>query len=91
MRITLAPRLRPAALAVAALVLVSTLTRVVLALRADAVVPGGAPALAREGIAFYQLASHLFRSGLYADEEQVPPQARNASNAARQVATHARR
>jgi len=54
-------------------------------------IPGVAPALAREGIAFYQLASHLFRSGLYADVEQVPPQARISSNAARQAATHAPR
>jgi phosphoglycerol transferase MdoB-like AlkP superfamily enzyme len=33
-------------------------------------------ALLREAIAFYQVASHVFRSGLYADEEQVPPAAR---------------
>jgi phosphoglycerol transferase MdoB-like AlkP superfamily enzyme len=49
------------------------------------------PALAREGIAFYQVASHVFRSGLYGDEEQVPPAARAAVNAARRVEGHARR
>jgi phosphoglycerol transferase MdoB-like AlkP superfamily enzyme len=49
------------------------------------------PALAREGIAFYQVASHVFRSGLYGDEEQVPPAARTAVNAARRVEGHARR
>ena len=49
------------------------------------------PALAREGIAFYQVASHVFRSGLYGDEEQVPPVARTAANAARRVEGHARR
>ena len=38
------------------------------------------PALAREGIAFYQVASHLFRNGLYGDEEQIAPGARKASN-----------
>lgn len=49
------------------------------------------PALAREGIAFYQVASHLFRNGLYGDEEQIPPQARQTSNAARRTAAHAPR
>jgi phosphoglycerol transferase MdoB-like AlkP superfamily enzyme len=49
------------------------------------------PALAREGIAFYQVASHVFRSGLYGDEEQVPPEARAATNAARRVEGHERR
>jgi len=49
------------------------------------------PALMREGIAFYQLASHVFRSGLYGDEEQVPPAARAAVNAARRVEGHAGR
>jgi phosphoglycerol transferase MdoB-like AlkP superfamily enzyme len=39
MRIVLPPRLRPAAFVVAAFVLVSTLTRIALALRADTVVP----------------------------------------------------
>jgi hypothetical protein len=29
-------------------------------------------AFAREAIAFYQSASHVFRNGLYLDEEQVP-------------------
>jgi len=36
------------------------------------------PDLVREAIAFYQVASHLFRSGLYADEEQLPPEQRVA-------------
>ncbi|HEX9183910.1 MAG TPA: sulfatase-like hydrolase/transferase [Burkholderiales bacterium] len=49
------------------------------------------PALAREGIAFYQVASHVFRTGLYGDEEQVPPAARTAANAARAVVGQARR
>jgi phosphoglycerol transferase MdoB-like AlkP superfamily enzyme len=44
------------------------------------------PALAREGIAFYQVASHLFRNGLYGDEEQIAPEARKASNVPRRVA-----
>jgi phosphoglycerol transferase MdoB-like AlkP superfamily enzyme len=34
------------------------------------------PALAEEAIAFYQVASFLFRSGLYRDEEQIPPEKR---------------
>ena len=34
------------------------------------------PALAEEAAAFYQVASFLFRSGLYRDEEQVPPEKR---------------
>ena len=42
-------------------------------------------ALAREGIAFYQVASHLFRNGLYGDEEQIAPEARKASNVPRRV------
>ena len=42
------------------------------------IAPGGAPDIAREAIAFYQVASHLFRSGLYADEEQLPPERRIA-------------
>jgi phosphoglycerol transferase MdoB-like AlkP superfamily enzyme len=33
----------------------------------------GDPQLVREAIAFYQVASHVFRNGLYRDEEQVPP------------------
>ena len=32
--------------------------------------------LRREAIAFYQVAAHVFRNGLYRDEEQVPPAAR---------------
>jgi phosphoglycerol transferase MdoB-like AlkP superfamily enzyme len=35
-----------------------------------------APALAEEAAAFYQTASYLFRSGLYRDEEQIPPERR---------------
>jgi hypothetical protein len=31
------------------------------------------PGLTREAISYYQLASHVYRSGLYVDEEQVPP------------------
>ena len=34
------------------------------------------PALTREAISFYQVASHLFRNGLFLDEEQVAPEAR---------------
>ena len=49
-------------------------------------VRGVDPALAREGIAFYQVASHLFRNGLYGDEEQIAPEARKASNVPRRVA-----
>jgi arylsulfatase A-like enzyme len=36
------------------------------------------PALAREAIAFYQVASRAFRSGWYGDEEQLPPDQRPA-------------
>ena len=36
------------------------------------------PTLRDEAIAFYEVASHLFRSGLYRDEEQLAPAARNA-------------
>jgi hypothetical protein len=32
--------------------------------------------LMREAIAFYQTAAHVFRAGLYRDEEQLPPAAR---------------
>jgi phosphoglycerol transferase MdoB-like AlkP superfamily enzyme len=46
------------------------------------------PALRREGIAFYQVASHVFRDGLYGDEEQIPPEARDASGVQR-LAAHA--
>jgi len=38
----------------------------------------GDPQLLREAIAFYQVASHVFRNGLYADEEQIPPASRVA-------------
>jgi hypothetical protein len=34
--------------------------------------------LLREAIAFYSAASHVFRSGLYRDEEQTPPEQRAA-------------
>ena len=34
------------------------------------------PVLAGEAIAFYQTASHVYRNGLYRDEEQLPPEAR---------------
>jgi len=37
------------------------------------------PALAREAIAFYQIASHVFRNGLYLDEEQSIPDDRIVS------------
>jgi len=36
-------------------------------------------ALTREAIAFYQVASHVFRNGLYLDEEQTPPESRLAA------------
>jgi phosphoglycerol transferase MdoB-like AlkP superfamily enzyme len=36
------------------------------------------PALTREAISFYQVASHLFRSGRYLDEEQIAFEARAA-------------
>jgi hypothetical protein len=32
----------------------------------------------REAIAFYSVASYVFRSGLYRDEEQNPPEKRAA-------------
>jgi len=53
------------------------------AMKGEELVPAGRvdPALAREGIAFYQVASHVFRSGLYGDEEQIPPEARQADPA----------
>jgi phosphoglycerol transferase MdoB-like AlkP superfamily enzyme len=44
------------------------------------------PGLAREGIAFYQVASHLFRNGLYGDEEQIAPEVRKASHMPHRVA-----
>jgi phosphoglycerol transferase MdoB-like AlkP superfamily enzyme len=34
------------------------------------------PQVLREAIAFYSYASHVFRSGLYRDEEQTPPEQR---------------
>ena len=37
------------------------------------------PALTREAIAYYQVASHLFRNGLLLDEEQIAPEARASS------------
>ncbi len=37
------------------------------------------PALTREAIAFYQVASHVFRNGLYLDEEQLIPEQRLAA------------
>ena len=37
------------------------------------------PALTREAIAFYQVASHVFRNGLYLDEEQLIPEERPAA------------
>jgi phosphoglycerol transferase MdoB-like AlkP superfamily enzyme len=47
--------------------------------------------LLREAIAFYQIASHVFRNGLYRDEEQVPPAKRIAGGAESQRAlSHAR-
>jgi hypothetical protein len=42
-------------------------------------VPDADPALAREAIAFYQVASHVFRNGLYLDEEQSIPDDRIVS------------
>jgi phosphoglycerol transferase MdoB-like AlkP superfamily enzyme len=58
--------------------------------RGERLLPEGRvdPALAREGIAFYQVASHVFRSGLYGDEEQIPPEARDAAGV-RRLAVHA--
>lgn len=37
------------------------------------------PAITREAIAYYQVASHLFRNGLHQDEEQVAPANRVAA------------
>ena len=37
------------------------------------------PALTREAIAYYQVASHLFRNGLLLDEEQIAPEVRASS------------
>jgi hypothetical protein len=36
------------------------------------------PEVLREAIAFYSAASHVFRGGLYRDEEQMPPEQRAA-------------
>jgi phosphoglycerol transferase MdoB-like AlkP superfamily enzyme len=44
------------------------------------------PALKREGIAFYQVASDLFHHGHYDDEEQKPPATREAPRVPRRVA-----
>jgi hypothetical protein len=53
--------------------------------------PGNAQ-LMREAIAFYQVASHVFRKGLYRDEEQVPPAMRNAGgDGAHRASAHAPR
>jgi phosphoglycerol transferase MdoB-like AlkP superfamily enzyme len=49
-------------------------------------VAGVDPELKREGIAFYQVASDLFRHGLYDDEEQKPPELREAPRVPRRVA-----
>ena len=43
------------------------------------VAPVEDPQTLREAIAFYSVASYVFRSGLYKDEEQLPPEARNAA------------
>jgi hypothetical protein len=34
------------------------------------------PQMLREAIAFYSVASYVFRNGLYRDEEQIPPDKR---------------
>jgi phosphoglycerol transferase MdoB-like AlkP superfamily enzyme len=49
-------------------------------------VAGVDPELKREGIAFYQVASDLFHHGLYDDEEQKPPEQREAPRVPRRVA-----
>jgi phosphoglycerol transferase MdoB-like AlkP superfamily enzyme len=36
------------------------------------------PEAVAEAISYYQAASHVFRNGLYLDEEQIPPEARAA-------------
>ncbi len=41
--------------------------------------PTESPERVREAIAFYQGASHVFRSGLYRDEEQLPPSQRTSA------------
>jgi phosphoglycerol transferase MdoB-like AlkP superfamily enzyme len=40
--------------------------------------PADDPQMLREAIAFYSVASYVFRSGLYRDEEQIPPDKRAA-------------
>ena len=47
-------------------------------------------AMAREAIAYYQVASHLFRNGLLADEEQIEIEARAPRIAARPAPAPAR-
>jgi phosphoglycerol transferase MdoB-like AlkP superfamily enzyme len=44
--------------------------------RRNPVEPVNDPLLVREAIAFYSAASYVFRSGLYRDEEQTPPEQR---------------
>jgi phosphoglycerol transferase MdoB-like AlkP superfamily enzyme len=52
----------------------------------------GDPQLVREAIAFYQVASHVFRAGLYRDEEQIPPAKRIAGgDGAHRASAHAPR
>jgi len=57
----------------------------VLRRRGDALVPvaNPDPSLIREAIAFYQVASHAYRNGLYLDEEQIPPDERANAQAPR--------
>jgi phosphoglycerol transferase MdoB-like AlkP superfamily enzyme len=50
--------------------------------------PAVDPDFEREGIAFYQVASDLFRNGLYKDEEQKAPELREAQKVPRRVAQH---
>jgi hypothetical protein len=44
----------------------------------NVVEPVDDPETLREAIAFYSVASYVFHRGLYADEEQVPPDRRAA-------------
>jgi phosphoglycerol transferase MdoB-like AlkP superfamily enzyme len=46
--------------------------------RMNIVAPMKDDELLHEAIAFYSAASHVFRSGLYRDEEQMPPEQRAA-------------
>jgi len=48
------------------------------------------PELVREAIAWYQVASHVFRAGLLRDEEQIPPGARAAPAVRQASAPHVR-